>query len=286
MIGPQKARFWGSVMPWLGAALLWFALIAPMRSDQESRLAGQERLRREGLSAEQSLREIQSLRVRVARALSSACLALSDPAALRQRSVAATAGLALSAFNLSVTGGTGGGAGVEAAGTHGVLTELLRRLNDPARGGFLRSASLRNSGGRWSLSAGTGVLDTFPGRIMPSPGPCPLAPDPAAPDGEPARQAVPPPRSGHAVGRSVPTPAPESTTPASDFAPAPTPPFTLVAFLSAPGQNRVSVAVRGEVRVVSVGDRIEGWTCVSIDRDEGAVFTSASGERLLLKGGP
>ncbi len=286
MTGHLRPRFWAPVLPWLGAAVVWFALIAPMRADQESRLARQGRVRRDRLGAEQALSETQSLRARVARALDSACLVTSDPAALRQRSVAATAGLALSPFVLSVTGGGAGGATVEAAGTYGVVTELLRRLNDPGRGAFLRSASLRNNGGRWSLSASTGALDTFPGLILPSPRPCADAPDPEAPDEVGANPAARPPRPGPAAGRSVPTLAAEPRPTVSEVAPALAPPFTLVAFLTAPGKSRVSVAVRGEVRVLSVGDQVEEWTCVSIDRDEGAIFRSESGERLLLKAGP
>jgi len=67
--------------------------------------------------------------------------------------------------------------------------------------------------------------------------------------------------------------------------PPPEPPFALVGFLSAEGRASVSLSVRSEVRVVTVGDTVEGWTCVSIDRDQGVMFTSASGGRLVLKPG-
>ena len=38
-----------------------------------------------------------------------------------------------------------------------------------------------------------------------------------------------------------------------------------------------------EVRVVSVGDRIEGWTCLSIDRDEGALFSRLPAQQIALR---
>ena len=66
---------------------------------------------------------------------------------------------------------------------------------------------------------------------------------------------------------------------------APVPPFTLVAFLISNGKNRVSIRVGDEVRVISVGDSVEGWKCVSIDRDEGAVFATPENARVVLKAG-
>ena len=66
---------------------------------------------------------------------------------------------------------------------------------------------------------------------------------------------------------------------------APAPPFTLVAFLISNGKSRVSIRVRDEIRVISVGDSVEGWKCVSIDRDEGAVFTTPEHGRVVLKAG-
>jgi hypothetical protein len=68
--------------------------------------------------------------------------------------------------------------------------------------------------------------------------------------------------------------------------PEPPSPFTLVGFLRSEGKSRVSVRVGGEVRVISVGESVLGWTCVSIDRDEGAVFTSPEKPRLVLRAGP
>jgi hypothetical protein len=59
-----------------------------------------------------------------------------------------------------------------------------------------------------------------------------------------------------------------------------------VAFLISNGRSSVSVRIDDQVRVVSVGGQVDGWTCVSIDRDEGAVFVSPSGARLVLKAGP
>jgi hypothetical protein len=44
--------------------------------------------------------------------------------------------------------------------------------------------------------------------------------------------------------------------------------------------------VDGEVRVIAAGQSIEDWTCVSIDRDEGAVFESPSRGRVILKAAP
>ena len=63
-------------------------------------------------------------------------------------------------------------------------------------------------------------------------------------------------------------------------------PFALVAFLRSEGRSLVSLRVGEEIRVVAVGDAVDSWKCVSIDRDEGAVFTSPSGARLILKAGP
>jgi hypothetical protein len=60
----------------------------------------------------------------------------------------------------------------------------------------------------------------------------------------------------------------------------------LVAFLVAEGKSRVSIRAGGQVRVLAVGDQIDGWTCISIDRDEGAVFMSQAKGRLVLKAVP
>jgi hypothetical protein len=271
-----------ALLPWLGAGLLWFGFVAPLRGDQESRLSRQARVRRERLSAEQNLRESQSLRDRITRALGSACRTTSDPASLRQRAVAATAGLALSPFSLSVTGGPGGGASVEAAGTLGAVGQLLGRLGDPARGGFLRSVTLRRRGGSWTMSASTGALTDFPSALLAVPALCANAPDPVpAETGSTATRKAARPRVAAPAG-----PAPPPPPPPSEISPALPPPITLVAFVAAGGKTRASISVRGEVRVVAPGDQVDEWTCLSIDRDQGVVFTSASGLRLVLKPRP
>ncbi|MBX7186545.1 MAG: hypothetical protein K1Y01_15500 [Vicinamibacteria bacterium] len=272
-----------ALLPWLGAALVWFGLVAPMRADQENRLSQQSRIRRERLKAERGLHESQALRERIADALAKVCRASPDPAALRQRTVAAAAGLPLAPFALTVTGGPDGGATVEATGVRSAVRELLRRLGDPARGGFLRSVTLREKGGSSSLSATTGLFASFPAGILPAPRPCSGAAEPAAvadPEGPRAapRSVVPAPRA-----RPTLPPVPVPTIPAA-VEPAPAPPFALVAFLSAEGKSRVSIRVGDEIRVLSVGESVDGWKCVSIDRDEGAVFTSPRG-RVVLKPG-
>ncbi|MBK5254722.1 MAG: hypothetical protein JJE39_01675 [Vicinamibacteria bacterium] len=259
-------------------------MITPTRVEQENRLARQGRVRRDRLNSESAAGEIQKLRARVGEALVSACRASSDPAALRQRTVASTAGLALSPFSLSVTGGPAGGALVEAEGTKGVVAELLRRLGEPGRGGFLRSAFLRNNRGRWIVSASAGALDTLPPSLMATPAPCPAPPDPGPPETVP-RAADRPSGPRPAQARRLPATGAPFVPSAPEFAPDKAPPFTLIAFLTADGRNRVSVAAGGEVRVVSVGDQVEGWTCVSIDRDLGAVFKSGSLEQFVLKAG-
>jgi hypothetical protein len=262
-------------------ALLWLGVIAPLRAEQESRLARQRQVRSDRLRAERALEETQTLRARTRQALRSGCRASSDPAALRQRTVAATAGLALGPVSLSVSGAAGGGAVIEAEGEYRVVAELLRRLGDPGRGGFLRSASLRYSRGRWSASASTGALESFPAALMSPPAPCPSLVDPG-PDEISRKSAI---RARPAEGRKAAVTSPQPASSAPELMPASTPPFTLVAFLTGKGKSRVSVVIRGEVRVVSVGDDVDEWTCVSIDGDEGAVFTSSSGGRLTLKAG-
>ena len=273
-----------AVLPWLAAALAWFGLVAPMRADQENRLNQQSRVRRERLKAERALRESQALRERIADALAKVCRASPDPAALRQRTVAAAAGLPLAPFALTVTGGPEGGATVEATASRNAARELLRRLGDPARGSFLRSVAIREKGGSLSVSATTGLFASFPAGILPAPAPCSGVADPAAASAEPeAPRAAPRPVSPAPRVRPTPPPAPVPSIPAA-AEPAPAPPFTLVAFLSAEGKARVSIRVRDEIRVVSVGESVDGWKCASIDRDEGAVFISPQG-RVVLKPG-
>ena len=283
MTRPRLRGETAAILPWVGAALLWFGVVAPMRADQENRLSQQSRTRRDRLKAEHAVGETAALRERLGRVLGRACRTSSDPAALRQRSVAATAGLSLSPFTLSVTGGADGGALVEASATRGSALELTRRLGDPSRGGFLRSVILRDKGARWTVSAATGVLESVPADILPVPPFCSSVPDPGP--AEPGTDA-PRPKASPRPDRP-----PGSTTPAASSLalvaptpePPPTPPFTLVAFLNSEGRPRVSIRVRDEVRVVSVGESVDGWACLSIDRDEGATFRSPANVRVVLK---
>jgi len=272
-----------ALLPWIAAAFVWFGLVSPMRAEQETRLSQQSGTRRARVKAERDARETQALRARIVSALGTACRASSDPAALRQRVVAASAGLPLSPFALSVNGG---GATVDASGTRGPALELLRRLGDPARGGFLRGASIREKGGGWVISATTGVLESFPGGIIPPRPACSGVSDP------PPTEAASGPQVSTAPRRSGPprplTPSltlPAPAVPALGIEQAPQPPFTLVAFLVSAGKSRVSIRVRDEVRVIAPGDAVDGWKCVSIDRDLGVVFTSPLRERVVLKPG-
>ena len=267
-----------ALLPWVGAALVWFALVAPMRADQGGRLAEQSRARRERLKSERVSREIGELRARMAASLGSSCRASTDPAALRQAAIAATSGLALSPFALTVTGGASGGAQVEAAGSPRAALELRNRLGDPALGGFLRSAAVRDRGGRYVVSASTGVLSVLPANLPPA-GPCASAAEPAEPEPAVAVAAAPP------KVRTPPPPRPTPRVEPSAIAPSDPqeqPPFFLVGFLTSGGKVRVSVRVGDEVRVVSEGDQVAGWRCLSIDRDEGAVFASGTGARAVL----
>jgi hypothetical protein len=267
-----------TLLPWAAAALVWFGLVLPMRADQGTRLSEQSRVRRERLTSERAQREFRALTTRVDTALAAACRASTDPAVLRQEVIEATAGLDLSSFTLSVTGGSSGGAVVEAAGSRRTALQLLSRLGDPARGGFLRTATIRDRGGRTSLSAATGVLAVVPaGR---TPAPCSnrasvVEPAPELPETAPSPKVRAPvqPRP-----RATPLEPPPLPTPELQEAP----PFTVVGFLSTGGKGRVSVRMGDEIRVLSVGDQFAGWTCVSIDRDLGAVFTSSSGARVVL----
>lgn len=287
MMKGRMSRELLAILPWLAAAIVWFGVVSPMRADQEARLSQQSRVRRERVKAERGLRETQALRARIGAALAAVCRAPSDPASLRQRVVAASSGLPLAPFALTVTGSAEGGATVDASGARGPVLELLRRLGDPARGGFLRGVSLRDKGGSFGLSATTGVFESFPPGLIPAPRPCPGMSEPAAPE------ATPEPAPSKGGPRPVPPRRPAPAAEAATLPPSapviesePAPPFTLVAFLISKGKSRVSIRVRDEVRVVSVGDSVDGWKCASIDRDEGAVFTSPSGGRTVLKTGP
>lgn len=272
-----------AALPWLAAGVLWFGLIVPMRADQETLLGEQGRIRRDRVKTDRSARETKAKGVRAAAALGSACRASTDPAMLRQRVVAATAGLDLSPFALSVTGGLAGGALIEAEGPRSDVQELLRRLGDPSRGGFLRTVTVRQTGSRWNASAATGFVGPAPSGLLPPIPACGASPDvpPAQIPLESSHGASPPmPRDVRASRPSPPMPILPPV-----FVPAPEPeaPFTLVAFLHSDGKSRVSLRTGSEVRIVAVGDLLLGWTCVSIDRDEGALFTSPEGERFVLQ---
>src|SRR6185295_972492 len=98
-LGPELR----ALLPWLFAALIWTTVLTPLRSEDGARLARQTTIRRERLRADRALAESQALKARMNAALGRLCLAPSDAAALRQRAVAATAGLPLSPLSLSVT---------------------------------------------------------------------------------------------------------------------------------------------------------------------------------------
>lgn len=273
-----------ALVPWVGAALLWFVVIEPLRAEQATRLLEQTQVRRGRLKAERTARDAQALAARIDAAMAGACQASAEPAELRQRVVRATAALNLAPVSLSVTGGPEGGAAIDAAGSRRAVRELLRRLGDPASGGFLRSATIREKGETWSVSVTTGLIGPFPQGMGPAPSACAAA----SPPQEPPPTETPAPSLSRPRPPTVATPrlSPRDEPVFAPVVPEPTPPpFTLVAFLEAEGKRRVSVRVGAEIRVISVGDRIDAWTCVAIDRDEGAVFTSSTGGRLVLKAG-
>lgn len=272
-----------AALPWLAAGVLWFGLIVPMRAEQETLLGEQSRIRRDRVESDRSARATRILGARAAAALGTACRASTDPAMLRQRAVAATAGLDLSPFTLSVTGGPAGGTLIETTGPRLDVQELLRRLGDPARGGFLRTVTIRQTGSRWSASVATGLVGAVPKGLLPPIPACGPSADLVPADPSPDTLAVPPPGPVEFRPTRPSLPAPALLPPVFVPAQEPQVPFTLVAFLQTDGKSRVSLRAGGEVRIVAVGDRILGWTCVSIDRDEGAVFTSPGGERLVLK---
>ena len=274
-----------ALLPWAGAALLWFAVIEPLRAEQATRLSEQSQVRRSRVKAERTAREARALTTRIGAALAPACQASTEPADLRQRTVAATASLNLAPVSLAVTGGAEGGASIDAAGSREASRELLRRLGDPASGGFLRSVTIRGTAGRWNVSAASGLLRPFPAGIGPAAAACRSDPFPGSRPAETPETPSPPPRTPRLPKEaSAPISLPAETAPFLAGPEPPPPPFTLVAFIESEGQRRVSVRVGGVIRVVSVGDSIDGWSCVSIDRDEGAVFTSLTQGRLVLKG--
>lgn len=274
-----------ALLPWVGAGLLWFGLIEPLRAEQGVRLSEQSQVRRSRVKAERTARDAQDLASRIDAAMAEACQASTEPADLRQRTVLATASLNLAPVTLAVTGGADGGATIDAAGSREASRELLRRLGDPASGGFLRSVTIRQRGEGWVVSAVSGLLRPFPAGIGPKASACGGAPYLKSPRVEkPESSSTPDPKPR--LPKEAPAPVFRPVEPAPlPAVPEPTPPpFTLVAFIESEGTRRVSVRVGGEIRVVSVGDRIDGWSCISIDRDEGAVFTSLTQGRLVLKG--
>ena len=276
-----------AILPWLGAVILWLGAIAPMRADQATRLTEQSRLRRERLKVERIEREVRSLQVRVDAALGAACQASSDPTLIRERAVASAVGLSLSPLALSVTGSPTAGAVVEAEGSRSAVMQVLARLGDPVRGGFLRAASMRDKGSRWAVTAMTGVIEALPAGLETASSRCApgmQAVELTTPTG-PAVTSKPLSRPRTQTRPLVAPPEASIAPPLKEPEPAPAPPFSFVAFLTAEGKSRVSLRVDGQIRVVSVGDTVGGWRCVSVDRDEGAVFVSGSGARLVLKPG-
>ena len=275
-----------ALLPWVASGFLWLFVLPPLRSDEASRLSEQSALRRERAKADRAAHDVQNLKARLSAALSRACRASSEPAALRQRTVAATAGLALSPLSLSVTGGSGGGATVEATATRGALLVLVQRLGDPARGGFLRSVSIREKGVMASVSLVTGVLDFAPqglptqpgfslcGEDQEPPGPAPAQPGSTPRLGPRANRTPDPPSVTTPRGQPTPATSPEGSS---------APPFTVLAFVSSESKTRVSIRSGGEIRIVMVGDQVDGWRCLSIDPDAGVGFVSLSGERVTLR---
>lgn len=282
-MGRNLSREWGALLPWVGAFFIWFVLIQPMRVDEAARLSEQSRIRRERLKVTRAEREADALRARIRAALGEACRASADPAVLRQRMVAATKGLPIAPFSLSVTGGPAGGASIEAEGTRTAVLSLTSRLGDPSRGGFLRTAFVRDLGSRFAVGLTTGVFDSFPPGLWAEARECALEAITPAEAPMPDPSPSPRPISSLSSGRSTPAPGALSSPPDAALEQAPSPPFTLVGFLTSNGRPRVALRVGDEVRVVSVGERVAGWSCASIDQDDGAVFVSASGVRLTLK---
>lgn len=269
-------------LPWLAAAALWVAVVQPLRAEQETRLLEQSRIRRDRVRVDRTAREAGALAARVQTALASSCRAADDPASLRQGVVAATSGLDLAPVRLSASGGPDAGATLDAEGPRPAIEELLRRLGSTQRGGFLRAVTIRMKGSHWAASVTTGLLGSLPASLGPAVS-CAEKPDeqsaPAVDTSVRRPSRVRPSPSPLVVRADVPPPL---VTPV----PEPPSPFTLVGFLRSEGKSRVSVRVGGEVRVISVGESVLGWTCVSIDRDEGAVFTSPEKPRLVLRAGP
>ena len=270
-----------AILPWAMALLVWI-VVAPSGSGFEDKLALQSRARRERRGADRATAQIAALSARIDRALASACRPVAEAAALRQRAIAATRGLSLSAFSLSVQGGgaPGGGAAVEASGPRVSILRLVERLGDPSSGSFLRTVTLRDTDSGVSASIGTGMFEPISSRSawrrdLP---PCSNEPEAASdePTPSPAPTSSPIPRRPRSEPPVI-VPTPEASMPPA----APEAPFTLVGFVGSGARLRVSVKLADEVRIVSPGEVIEGWRCVSIDPTEGAVFESPSGRVVL-----
>ena len=285
---PRRARpELQALLPWLAAAFLWFTVLPPIRSDEAGRLAEQSAIRHDRVRADRAAREVENVRIRMGAALGGLCRASSDPAALRQRAVAATSGLPLSPLSLSVIGGPGGGASVEAAGPRHALITLARRLGDPGRGGFIRSVSLREKGALSSLSVTTGVFDSVPSGLLPTSvrpacrEEADFPPDAPRSDANAAvRAAI---RTTRPLRPAVPLLSQTEPVASAPLEAAVVPPFALVAFVSSAGRTRVSLRAGEEVRFADAGDVIAGWRCVNVDRDAGAEFVSPSGVRVTLR---
>ena len=265
-----------AALPWFAAGFMWFAVVVPFRASQETGLADQAQVRRERARADRALRASEAQKGRIATNLASACRASAAPADFRQRVVAATSQLELSPFSLSVTSD---GAAIETSGSRSTLFTLLARLGDPARGTYLRTISIRDRGGDTALSVSVALFAAAPGTILGSVPDCgaPVEPPPQAPDRAPEGPVkIRPP----AAGRPTPMPPPQPSTSLP-----PPPPFSLVGLLVADGKPRVSVRVGDQIKVLSVGDDVLGWRCVSIDPHEGATFVSSAGEKIVLKSG-
>jgi hypothetical protein len=260
---------------WLVAAAVWVALVSPIRAEREGRLDQQSGIRRERLHSTRAAHETSILQSRIDAAFAGACRVENDPSSIRQRAIAASRGLALEQFSLTVNPGPPAGTQVEAIGPRADLLTLARRVGRPENGGFLRNVALRERDGTWSLSATSGVI-AGDGRLAAGTRPCAAAAEPMPrPDATPVV----------AVPRSRPRPSPSATP--IELVPTPEPeppaPFVLVGLLRSEGRSRASIRVGSAVRVVSPGDVVEGWKCLSIDRDEGVVFEFQGGRRVVLR---
>ena len=267
---PEDRKLVRALIPWAGAAAVWL-LVAPSASEDAERLARQSHLRRDRATADRASGQVEALKSRAVSALSSACRASSDAAALRQRAVAAAAGLDLRSFSLAVSGGAGGGATVDTVGSRAAIDTLVARLGDPARGGFLRSASVRTRESSFAATVTTGVINDFKvsGGVV---RPCAERDDSpkAGPSPSPAPTQPPRPRPVRATPTIDPTPSVNATV--EPVAPEPATPFTLVGFVGTARSARVSVKLGDEIRIVGLGDSVAGWRCVAIVPPEGATF--------------